>query len=157
MRCVTSFGLAFVAVLLGSACARSPVAPGSAPAIASSSASLSAVTARMQPDVVTVTPVAGSSCPQVNPYTASGTLFIHGVSGMSVDSVTFRYLNGSAVTTHPMTFANGTFSASAPNVTLPFSHQVGCGIGRPAWVVVDVKVIDPRGNARTVTVEAPTE
>jgi len=154
-RLISLAGVA-LAVVAGSACDKDPVAPDAA--IVSSLPSAlapSTFTAQMQPAGLTVTPVAGAICPAVAPYFASLNLLVQSQSptALSVDHVTFRFLDGSNVSSQPITFPNGTLVPSAANVTLPFSIPFGCGIGVAQWVVVDVTAKDQVGRMQTVTLK----
>ena len=156
MSRLTSLLVVAGVLLVGSACDKDPVAPDAA--IVSSLPSAlapSTFTAQMQPAVATVTPVAGANCPAVPPYFATVNLLIQSQSltAMNVDQVTFRFLDGSNVSSQPITFPNGTLVPSAANVRLPFSVPFGCGIGVPQWVIVDVTGKDQTGRTQTVTLK----
>lgn len=141
---------------LFSACSDTPTAPGS---LGSPRANLAAVTARIQPGTVTVAPISGFVCPVVPPFTTAFNLLLQspGASAMTVDEVTFHFLDGSNVSSHPMTFPNGQLVPAGASVTLPFALRFGCDIGRPLFVVADVKLIDPQGASRTVSVQAAAQ
>jgi hypothetical protein len=131
-----------------------------APDVVSSAPTASpvAVTARLDPGVVTATPVAGFVCPAIPPFTSTFDLVLQSqtLATMSVGQVTFHFLDGANVTSQPITFANGTLVPTNSTVTLPFTTQFGCGIGAPRSVVVDVKLLDSSGTAHMLTVRADT-
>ncbi|HZP48544.1 MAG TPA: hypothetical protein VFB07_08420 [Vicinamibacterales bacterium] len=139
------------------ACSHTPTAPDSLGS--ASSPAIAAVTARIQPGTVSVTPIAGSACPGVPPFTSSLTLSLQSQSPvpMRVDQVTFTFLDGSNVSSHPITFPNGQLVPAGSTVSLPFSPRFGCDIARPQFVVADVLLMDGRGAAQTVSVRAPTK
>ncbi len=76
---------------------------------------------------------------------------------MTVDQVTIHFLNGSNVSSNPITFPNGQFVPAGSAASVPLSVRFGCDIGRPAWMVADVLVLDGRGGRQTVTVRAETQ
>lgn len=132
-----------------------------------------AVTATIQPSVVPVTPVSGFGCPLLPPFTTafsialqqpggapfgnhapfgSITSFIGTAPGtLMVDHVTFHFLDGSNVTSQPVTFGR---ESPAGLGTLQFSPQFGCGIGIPVLVIADVGLIDSTGIPFTVSTRA---
>ncbi len=120
------------------------------------SSSIGAVTARLQPDAVAAAPVTGFACPMRPPFTSTVALVIQaqGTAGLAVDQVTFHFLDGSNVTSHPITFSNGTLVPSASPLTLPFTLAFGCGIGAPRWVVADARIVDARGTQQMVSARA---
>ena len=160
MSRLTSLVAVALVLLVGSACDRDPVAPSDRSIVSSLPSALapSTFTAQMQPGVVAVTPVAGAICPAVQPFTTSVNLVVQSqsVTTMTVDTVTFRFLDGSNVSTRPITFPNGTLVPSAANVTLPFAVPFGCGIGVPQWAIVDVVAKDSNGTTHTLSLKVPT-
>ncbi len=145
--------LALVAALC-CACSDTPTSPDSLGF--TSPSTLTAMTARIQPGTVPVTPIAGAACPGVPPLTATLMLLLQSQSvvPMRVDQVTFTFLDGSSVSSHPITFPNGQLVPAGSNMSLPFSPRFGCDIARPQFVVADVLVVDARGGRQTVSARA---
>jgi len=150
-----SLAAAPLALLIFSSCDRAPLAPDQVPVVSSSEG---AVMAHVQPATVPMTPAVAGGCPAAAPFTTTFDLVVQSqiALNMSVDSVTFHFLDGSNVTSQPITFPSGTLVPADGTVRLPFSPQFGCGIGTPRWVIVDVKLVDQRGEIHTVSVRAPT-
>lgn len=128
------------------------------PDIVTSASAPIAVTARIQPDRLNVSSVATAACPSVPPLITSFNVVItsQSVQPLTVDQVTFHFLDGSSVSTQPITFPGGALIPTNGMTMLPFSPQFGCGIGAPQWVVGEVKVHDSMGREQTVSVRAPT-
>jgi hypothetical protein len=146
--------IAFLALAgLLSACSDTPTAPGSP---GSAHAYVTTMTAGIQPGTVIVTPSSSFSCPLLPPFTTSFSLFLQSLVAvpMTVDEVTFHFLDGSNVSSHPITFPNGRLVPAGASVTLPFSLRFGCDIGRPLFVFAEVKLVDPQGASHTVSVQA---
>ena len=143
-------------VALCCACTNSPTAPN---AIASTSSTTpTAVTAHFQPGTVTVTPVTGAVCPVLPPFSSSFTVFVSTSSqAMTVGEVTIHFLDGSNVTSRPITFPNGLLVPAGSNATLPFTVAFGCDIGHPHWIVADMQLVDAYGAKQTVTMRAETQ
>jgi hypothetical protein len=143
--------LALAALL--TACSDTPTRSSS---VGSAQANVEAVTARIQPGTVTVTPSTGFSCPAVPPFTTSFTLFLQSLFAVSmrVDEVTFHFLDGSNVSSHPITFPNGQLVPAGASLTLPFSLRFGCDIGRPLFVFAEIRLVDRQGASHTVNVQA---
>lgn len=134
-----------------------------------------AVTATIQPSVVPVTPVAGFGCPLLPPFTTAFGIALQqpggapfgapapfgsissvigtppGDGALQVDHVTFHFLDGSNLTSQPVTFGR---ESPAGLSTLQFSPQFGCGIGTPVLVIADIGLIDSMGVPFTVSTRA---
>ncbi len=144
-----------LAAALCAACTQAPTAPQS---IAStSSPALNAFTARIQPGTVPVTPVSGAVCPGVPPFTSSFVVAVSTSVQTTVGAVTIHFLDGSNVTSRPITFPNGLLVPAGSNVSLPFTVVFGCDIGHPHSVVADMQIVDEHGAKQTVTLRADTQ
>lgn len=125
--------------------------------VASASAPM-AVTARIQPERLTVSSVATSACPAIPPLTTSFNVVItsQAIQPLTVDQVTFHFLDGSSVSSRPITFPGGALIPTNGMTMLPFTPQFGCDVSAPQWVVGDVTVHDPAGHTQTIGVRAQT-
>jgi hypothetical protein len=124
--------------------------------VSSSSSTPVAVTARVDPARLAVSAVATASCPSTPPFTTSFNLMItsQAIQPLTVDQVTFHFLDGSNVSSQPITFPGGALIPTNGTITLPFAPSFGCGIGTPRWVVGEVTMHDATGRTETVSVRA---
>jgi hypothetical protein len=162
-RCALAFVVVCsLASMVVSACSHgggapeaNPLAPAAAPA---------AYQAAIVPSPVPVSPTPAAPftafgtavCPTAAPaFTSTFRIVIDGPSaaGMQVDHVTFHFLDGSNVTSMPITFSRDAIHASAPGV-FPFTIGAGCGFGRPQSLLGDLVFIDAFGVTHTATVRA---
>ena len=143
-------------VALCCACSSTSTAPDSF--TSTSSSAPMAVTARLQPGTITVTPVTGTACPVLPPFSSSFTVVVSTTSqAMTVGAVTIHFLDGTNVTSRPITFPNGLLVPAGSNVSLPFTVVFGCDIGHPRSMVADMQLVDARGATQTVTMRAETQ
>ena len=143
--------VASICALTFSACGDMPAGPNP---VAPASADPVAVTARIQPTIVPMNPVAGSSCPSLSPFTV--VIDSRARFDMSVDLVTFHFLDGSNISSQPFGMPTRATVPSGSSVSLPFAPQFGCGMATPHWIVADVELIDASGGVHNVTVRAQT-
>ena len=114
--------------------------------------------ATVVPAVVPVSPFGGfgpSGCPANPPFTSTFSIFL-GPSdrgSLSIDRVTFHFLDGSNVTSDPIAFGREDIHASAPG-QFPFTVRFGCGIGHPQSLVGDLVLLDASGTRHAATVRA---
>lgn len=152
---VASIVVALPFVFVAAACTHQA---STGPDVVTSASAPIAVTARIQPDRLAVSAVATASCPAIPPLTTSFNVVItsQAIQPLTVDQVTFHFLDGSSVSTRPITFPGGALIPTNGMTMLPFTPQFGCDIASPQWVVGEVIVHDPAGHTQTISVRAQT-
>lgn len=142
-RRALAFLAAVFALLLSTACSSNTVTGPTATKSVGASMT-SQVLASVQPAVVPVVPAApivgvgiGTGCPHNPPFTSSFMLVINPGTNLSVNQVTFHFLDGSNISSQPIVFGRENINASLPG-HFPFTVPFGCGFGRPQTIVADI-------------------
>ncbi len=143
-RRALAFFAAIFALLLFTACSGSNTVTGPTATTSVGESMSSRVLASVQPTVVPVVPAppivglgGGIGCPHNPPFTSSFVLVINPGTNLSVNQVTFHFLDGSNIPSQPIVFGRENINASFPG-HFPFTVPFGCGFGRPQTIVADI-------------------
>ena len=142
-RALASLAAVFT-LLLSTACSSNNTVTGPTATMSVGGSMSSRVLASVQPAVVPVVPAppfvgtgGGNGCPHNPPFTSSFMLVINPGTNLSVDQVTFHFLDGSNISSQPIVFGRENINASFPG-QFPFTVPFGCGFGRPQTIVADI-------------------
>jgi hypothetical protein len=123
------------------------------------------MTVAIQPVSISIIPVVGAVCPFQSPFTSAFNVVVQDRSAMalSLDRVTFHFLDGSNISSSPISFSRNQLVGLFPSsMTIPpqtssafqFALKFGCGIGTPQVVIGDLVLLDPFGITHNATVRA---